>query len=120
MDFIMDSRMVYCLQNGLPLDMDVYDLAEWCCLAELGTLSMDNNCAAVSFPDFTRGYWDKQKGYRHAYADPADEAATEAAAKAFTQQLKDECAKKKLWEKYDKEKAKKAEKARKAAEKAKK
>ena len=35
MDFIMDSRLVYCLQNGLPLDMDVYDLAEWCCLAEL-------------------------------------------------------------------------------------
>lgn len=35
MDFFMDARMVYCLQNGLPLDMDVYDLAEWCCLAEL-------------------------------------------------------------------------------------
>ena len=33
MDFIMDSRLVYCLQNGLPLDMDVYDLAEWCYLA---------------------------------------------------------------------------------------
>ena len=54
MDFIMDSRLVYCLQNGLPLDMDVYDLAEWCCLAELGELSMDNGCASVAFPDFTR------------------------------------------------------------------
>ena len=52
MDFIMDSRLVYCLQNGLPLDMDVYDLAEWCCLAELGAISMDNGCAAVAFPDF--------------------------------------------------------------------
>ena len=39
MDFIMDSRLVYCLQNGLPLDIDVYDLAEWCCLAELGAIS---------------------------------------------------------------------------------
>ena len=29
MDFIMDYRLAYCLQNGLPLDMDVYDLAEW-------------------------------------------------------------------------------------------
>ena len=29
--FIMESRLVYCLQNGLPLDMDVYDLAEWPC-----------------------------------------------------------------------------------------
>ncbi|MBO5965246.1 MAG: Gfo/Idh/MocA family oxidoreductase, partial [Bacteroidaceae bacterium] len=36
MDYIMDARLVYCLQNGLPLDMDVYDLAEWCSLAELG------------------------------------------------------------------------------------
>ena len=33
MDFIMDYRLAYCLQNGLPLDMDVYDLAEWCCMA---------------------------------------------------------------------------------------
>ncbi|MBQ3170983.1 MAG: hypothetical protein IJB53_03575, partial [Mailhella sp.] len=31
----------------------------WCCLAELGTLSMDNNCAAVTFPDFTRGRGDE-------------------------------------------------------------
>ncbi len=35
MDFIMDYRLVYCLHNGLPLDMDVYDLAEWCCVSEL-------------------------------------------------------------------------------------
>ena len=34
MDYIMDYRLVYCLRNGLPLDMDVYDLAEWCCMAE--------------------------------------------------------------------------------------
>ncbi len=114
MDFIMDSRLVYCLQNGLPLDMDVYDLAEWCCLAELGSLSMDNGCAAVQFPDFTRGEWDKVKGYRHAYASPEDEAATEQAAQASTQAQKDQCAKKKLWEKYDKAKEKAAKQARKA------
>ena len=111
MDFIMDSRLVYCLQNGLPLDMDVYDLAEWCSLAELGALSMDNNCASVAFPDFTRGYWDKQQGYRHAYASPADEAEAEAAAKASTEAQKALVVKKKLWEKYDKEKAKAAKKA---------
>jgi hypothetical protein len=69
MDFIMDSRLVYCLHNGLPLDMDVYDMAEWCCLAELGALSMDNNSAAVAFPDFTRGHWMEQDGYHHAYAE---------------------------------------------------
>lgn len=82
MDFMMDSRLVYCLQNGLPLDMDVYDLAEWCCLAELGTLSMDHNSAAVAVPDFTRGSWNKVQGYKHAYA--ADEAETEAVADKVT------------------------------------
>ncbi|MBR6284969.1 MAG: Gfo/Idh/MocA family oxidoreductase, partial [Muribaculaceae bacterium] len=66
MDFIMDSRLVYCLQNGLPLDIDVYDLAEWCCLAELGSLSMDNGNMPVQVPDFTRGEWNKTRGYRHA------------------------------------------------------
>ena len=107
MDFIMDCRLVYCLQNGLPLDMDVYDLAEWCCLAELGSLSMDNNCAAVEFPDFTRGHWnDVKTGYTHAYAPSAEEAATEAAAKAYTQKQKDVVAKLKLWEAYDKAQAK--------------
>ena len=88
MDFIMDSRLVYCLQNGLPLDMDVYDLAEWCCLAELGTLSMDNNCAAVAFPDFTRGHWNDVKGFHHAFATPEDEAAAELAAETATLSLK--------------------------------
>ena len=102
MDFMMDSRLVYCLQNGLPLDMDVYDLAEWCCLAELGTLSMDNNCAAVSFPDFTRGHWNDQKGYKHAYAPAEEEAAVEKAAKDYTAALKNACTSTKAWEAYDK------------------
>ncbi|NVK94606.1 MULTISPECIES: Gfo/Idh/MocA family oxidoreductase [Bacteroides] len=93
MDFIMDSRMIYCLQNGLPLDMDVYDLAEWCCLAELGELSMDNGCAAVAFPDFTRGEWNVVKGYKHAYASLEEEAASMEKAKAFTAKLKEQGAK---------------------------
>jgi len=101
MDFIMDSRLVYCLQNGLPLDMDVYDLAEWCCLAELGSLSMDHNCAAVEFPDFTRGGWNKTQGYRHAYATAEQESAQEAAAAKSTQAQKDVAAKLNLWALYD-------------------
>ena len=89
MDFIMDSRLVYCLQNGLPLDMDVYDLAEWCCLAELGELSMGNNCAAVAFPDFNRGELNKVKGYKHSYASPEDESVAMEKAKNFTAKLKE-------------------------------
>ena len=69
MDFIMDYRLIYCLQNGLPLDMDVYDLAEWCCLAPLTALSLENHSAPVIIPDFTRGGWDKTDGFRHAFAD---------------------------------------------------
>lgn len=69
MDYIMDYRLIYCLRNGLPLDMDVYDLAEWCCLAELSRISIENGSAPVAIPDFTRGNWDKVKGYRHAMAE---------------------------------------------------
>lgn len=68
MDFIMDYRLVYCLRNGLPLDMDVYDLAEWCSLVPLTALSIENGSAPVEVPDFTRGAWQKVKGYRHASA----------------------------------------------------
>ena len=101
MDYVMDSRLVYCLQNGLPLDIDVYDMAEWCALTELGALSMDNNCAAVTFPDFTRGHWNEMKGYRHAYATPEQEAATEAAADAYTAAQKEVAVKLNLWALYD-------------------
>lgn len=69
MDFIMDYRLVYCLQNGLPLDMDVYDLAEWCSLAELSRISIENGSAPVEVPDFTRGNWNRVEGFRHAFAD---------------------------------------------------
>jgi len=61
MDFIMDYRLIYCLQKGLPLDMDVYDLAEWSCLGPLTEISLDNNSAPVEIPDFTRGGWNKLK-----------------------------------------------------------
>ncbi len=59
MDFIMDYRLIYCLQKGLHMDMDVYDLAEWCCLIPLTEISLDNDSAPVEIPDFTRGYWNK-------------------------------------------------------------
>ena len=101
MDFFMDVRMVYCLQNGLPLDMDVYDMAEWCCLAELGSLSMDNGNCSVAFPDFTRGHWNDVKGYKHAWAPAAQEAATQAAAEAYTAAQKIAVEKLNLWNLYD-------------------
>ena len=69
MDYVMDWRLIYCLRNGLPLDMDVYDLAEWCCVAELSRISLQNGSVPVEVPDFTRGNWNKVQGYTHAYAE---------------------------------------------------
>ena len=50
----MDYRLVDCLLRGLPLDMDVYDLAEWCSVVELSELSVSHGFAAVAVPDFCR------------------------------------------------------------------
>ena len=69
MDFIMDYRLVYCLRNGLPLDQDVYDAAEWSCTAELSRLSLEHGCMPVIVPDFTRGDWDKTDGFHYAFAE---------------------------------------------------
>lgn len=65
MDFIMDSRLVHCLRNGLPLDQDVYDAAEWSCIAELSRISITNGSVPVNVPDFTRGDWNRIQGFRH-------------------------------------------------------
>ena len=67
MDFIMDYRLIYCLRNGLPLDMDVYDLAEWCCLGELSRISIENGNSPVAVPDFTRGAWNRIDGFSYAF-----------------------------------------------------
>ena len=62
MDFIMDYRLIYCLKNGLPLDQDVYDAAEWSSLVELSKISVQNGGAPVRIPDFTRGDWNRLNG----------------------------------------------------------
>lgn len=59
MDFIMDYRLIYCLRNGLPLDQDVYDAAEWSSLVELTEMSVRKGSVPVEVPDFTRGDWKK-------------------------------------------------------------
>ncbi len=66
MDYIMDYRLIYCLRNGLPLDEDVYDAAEWSAVQELSRISLENGSMPVRFPDFTRGDWDVVKGFSYA------------------------------------------------------
>ena len=66
MDFMMDYRLIYCLQNGLPLDMNVYDGVTWSAVIPLSEFSVANGSYPVKIPDFTRGAWDKIQGYQHA------------------------------------------------------
>ena len=61
MDFIMDWRMIDCLRNGLPLDMDVYDAATWSSITPLSEWSVANRSNSIDVPDFTRGAWQQNK-----------------------------------------------------------
>ena len=63
MDFIMDLRWAYCLQNGLPLDTDVYDLATYSSIVELSEKSVNAGGRTIEFPDYTRGGWKTAKAF---------------------------------------------------------
>ncbi len=56
-DFLELFRLIECLQQGLPTDMDVYDAADWTVVSGLTELSVANRSRPVDFPDFTRGLW---------------------------------------------------------------
>ncbi len=57
MDFLMDWRLIDCLRNGLPVDMDVYDAATWSVVSPLSEWSTANRSAPIDIPDFTNGAW---------------------------------------------------------------
>lgn len=57
MDFIMNWRVIDCLLNGLPLDINVYETASWSAVVELSVKSVANDSVGLEFPDFTRGGW---------------------------------------------------------------
>jgi hypothetical protein len=57
MDTLMDWRLVDCLRNGLPLDMNVYDAASWSSIIPLSEYSVANRSRSVDVPDFTGGAW---------------------------------------------------------------
>jgi hypothetical protein len=61
MDTLMDWRMVDCLRNGLPLDMNVYDAASWSSVIPLSEWSVANRAGSVDVPDFTGGSWQTNK-----------------------------------------------------------
>ena len=63
MDGIMMYRIVECLQNGTPLDQNLYEGSAWSALIELTSNSVNNNGEPQEFPDFTRGNWVNTKPF---------------------------------------------------------
>jgi hypothetical protein len=57
MDFIEDYRLIKCLREGQPMDMNVYDAAALSAVIDLSVRSVKRRSAAVNVPDFTRGAW---------------------------------------------------------------
>ena len=57
MDFLMDWRLIDCLRNGLPMEMDVYDAAAWSSIIPLSEWSIANRSNSIDVPDFTGGSW---------------------------------------------------------------
>ena len=53
----MCYRVVQCMREGTPPDIDVYDTAAWRAPAALSEMSIAKGSAPVAFPDFTRGRW---------------------------------------------------------------
>jgi hypothetical protein len=61
MDLLLNWRLIDCLRNGLPLDMDVYDAALWSCIVPLSEWSVANRSNSIDVPDFTSGAWEKNQ-----------------------------------------------------------
>ena len=57
MDYLMLYRLLQCVREGLPPDMDVYDAAAWSSVGPLSVSSVAKGSAPIDFPDFTRGAW---------------------------------------------------------------
>ncbi|MCC5943073.1 MAG: Gfo/Idh/MocA family oxidoreductase [Balneolaceae bacterium] len=53
----IDWRMIDCLRNGLPMEMDVYDAALSTSIVPLTEWSVSNRSNPVLIPDFTSGSW---------------------------------------------------------------
>jgi len=60
MDYIMIYRLLQCIREGLPPDMDVYDAAAWSAVGPLSVASVSRGSAPVQFPDFAQGKWEKR------------------------------------------------------------
>jgi hypothetical protein len=58
---IEEWRLIDCLRNGIPMDLDVYDAALYSSIGPLSGWSVDNRSDSVAVPDFTCGSWQTNK-----------------------------------------------------------
>ncbi|WP_157831491.1 Gfo/Idh/MocA family protein [Confluentibacter flavum] len=61
MDYIMLYRLIKNLNNGFPMDMNVYNGVDWSVILPLTKLSVELGSIPVKFPDFTRGMWKEER-----------------------------------------------------------
>jgi len=61
MDFVMAYRVVKCMREGKPPDIDVYDAAAWSAPGPLSEASVAKGSAPMPFPDFTKGKWRQER-----------------------------------------------------------
>ncbi|MEX0679948.1 MAG: Gfo/Idh/MocA family oxidoreductase [Balneolales bacterium] len=54
-----DWRLIDCLHNGIPTEMDVYDAAVSSVVIPLSEWSVANRSSAIDVPDFTNGAWER-------------------------------------------------------------
>jgi predicted dehydrogenase len=59
MDYIEDYRLVKCLREGRPTDMNVYDAAALSAVGPLTEWSVAHGSRPAPIPDFTRGRWER-------------------------------------------------------------
>lgn len=56
-----DWRLIDCLRNGLPVEMDVYEAALTSAVTPLSEWSVANRSNSIKVPDFTDGAWKTNK-----------------------------------------------------------
>jgi len=61
MDFVMMYRLIRALNQGLPLDINVYDSVLWSAVTPLSALSVASNSIPIQVPDFTNGKWEGEQ-----------------------------------------------------------
>ena len=61
MDYLVFSDFIRALQEGLPMPIDVYDMASWMSISALAEESIALGGMPVAIPDFTNGKWMKRR-----------------------------------------------------------